>query len=59
MSQDVLCKLGSIDLDFEHLQRVCLGKSYFNYYKQMSQPLRMSVKTHLSSTDPIIEPRTG
>ena len=34
----------SLDLDFEHLQRVCLGKSYF-YYKLMSKPLRMAVKT--------------
>ena len=42
-------------LDFKHLQRVCLGKSYFNYYKLMSKPLRMAVKTQLSSMDPIIE----
>ena len=42
----------SLDLDFKHLQRVCLGKSYFNYYKLMSKPLRMAVKTHLSSMDP-------
>ena len=45
----------SLDLDFKHLQRVCIGKSYFNYYKLMSKPLRMAVKTHLSSMDPIIE----
>ena len=45
----------SLDLDFKHLQRVCLGKSYFNYYKLISKPLRMAVKTHLSSTDTIIE----
>ena len=35
----------NLDLDFKHLQRVCLGKSYFNYYKMMSKPLRMAVKT--------------
>ena len=45
----------SLDLDFEHFQRVCHGKSYFNYYKLMSKPLRMAVKTQLSSMDPIIE----
>ena len=45
----------SLDLDLENLQRVCLGKSYFNNYKLMSKPLRMAVKTHLSSTDPIIQ----
>ena len=38
----------SLDLDFKHLQRVCLGKSYFNYYKLMSKPLKMAVKPHLS-----------
>ena len=35
----------NLDLDIKHLQRVCLGKSYFNYYKLMSKPLRMAVKT--------------
>ena len=35
----------SLDLDFKHLQRVCIGKSYFNYYKMISKPLRMAVKT--------------
>ena len=45
----------SLDLDFKHFQRFCHGKSYFNYYKLISKPLRMAVKTHLSSTDPIIE----
>ena len=34
----------SLYLDFEHLQRVCLGKSYFNY-KLMSKPLRMAVNS--------------
>ena len=32
-------------LDFKHSQRVSLGKSCFNYYKMMSKPLRMAVKT--------------
>ena len=45
----------SLDLDFVHLQRVCLGKSYFNYYKVISKPLRMAIKTHLSSADQILE----
>ena len=45
----------NLDLDFEHLQRVCLGKSYFNYNKLMSKPLRMAVNTHLSFMDPMIE----
>ena len=32
-----------------------MGKHNFKYYQLMSQPLRMAVKTHLSSTDPIID----
>ena len=39
----------SLDLDFEHFQRVCHGKSYFNYYKLICKPLRMAVKTYLES----------
>ena len=35
----------NLDLDFKHLQRVSLGKSYFNYYKMMSKPLRMAVNS--------------
>ena len=35
----------NLHLDFKHLQRVSLGKSYFDYYKMMSKPLRMAVKT--------------
>ena len=30
-------------LDFKHLQRVSLGKSYFNYYKMMSKQDRLSL----------------
>ena len=39
----------------EHKETMSLDKSYFHDYKLMSKPLRMAVKTHLSSMDPIIE----
>ena len=39
----------------EHKETMSLDKSYFHDYKMMSKPLRMAVKTQLSSMDPIIE----
>ena len=44
----------SLDLDFKHLKRICLGKSYVKLLQTdvQTKPLRMAVKTHLSSMDP-------